>query len=223
MGLHRQQRPFVIKPQWDHASVFSEGLASVCLGRDKKCGLIDKTGKLVTALEWDFIWPFSENLAPVEQEGKWGFADKSGKVVIEPQWDNASENGFQNGLARVSRRRNDPDRNDRWGCIDKSGKVIIEPQFEDMSDFLGGLAQVIRNGKCGLIDRTGRMITSPQWDTCTPYRESDDGNAAVYWFVAGVLADKAEQPMFTGPHIIVKWLDSTGKEIWSFEHSKPSP
>ena len=115
-------------------------------------------------------------------------------------------------------------RNDRWwGCIDKSGKVIIEPQFEEMSDFLAGLAQAKRHGKWGLIDRTGCMITSPQWDTCTAYRESDDGNAAVYWLVARELADKAEQPMFTGPHIIVKWLDSTGKEIWSFEHSKPSP
>ena len=23
--------------------------------------------------------------------------------------------------------------------------------------------------------------------------------------------------------VLVKWLDSTGKEIWSFEHSKPAP
>jgi hypothetical protein len=67
------------------------------------------------------------------------------------------------------------------------------------------------------------MITSPQWDTCTSYPESNDGNAAVYWLVAREPAGNAEQPMFTGPHIIVKWLDSNAKEIWSLEQAKPSP
>jgi hypothetical protein len=68
------------------------------------------------------------------------------------------------------------------------------------------------------------MITSPQWDTCTPYRESDGWNAAVYWLVARE-EPKPDSPFvtFEPAPMLVKWLDSAGKEIWSFEQSKPSP
>jgi hypothetical protein len=144
----------------------------------------------------------------------YGFVDLKGKIVIEPQWDDAL--AFKNGLAAVKR-------NDKWGCIDKTGKVAIPLEFDGIDADFPGLIAVRQNKKWGFIDRTGQMIVSPQWDTCTPYRESDDRNAAVYWLVARE-EPKPPSPFVTiGPaHILVKWLDSAGKEIWSFEQSKPS-
>jgi len=45
-------------------------------------GFIDKTGKLVIPLVYDWVWDFSEGLAVVVQNGKCGFIDKTGEVVI---------------------------------------------------------------------------------------------------------------------------------------------
>jgi hypothetical protein len=63
----------IIKPQFDEASSFSEGLARVLIGRNH--GFIDKSGKMVIKPQFDLILlsRFSEGLAPVMIDGKWGF------------------------------------------------------------------------------------------------------------------------------------------------------
>ena len=65
----------------------------------KKCGFIDKSGKVVIEPQFDDVGAFIEGLAWVKKDGKWGFIDKSGKVVIEPQFDGAGD--FSEGLAWV--------------------------------------------------------------------------------------------------------------------------
>src|SRR5947199_3031800 len=67
----------VIKPQYDDAWDFSEGLAYVRAGMRR--GLIDKTGQMVIELQQvDFAGRFSEGLAPVQTGGsnpRRGFID----------------------------------------------------------------------------------------------------------------------------------------------------
>src|SRR5690349_8159904 len=69
----------VIKPRFDDAWDFSEGLAYVREGARR--GLIDKTGKMVIELQQvDFAGRFSEGLAPVQTGGinpRRGFIDKA--------------------------------------------------------------------------------------------------------------------------------------------------
>lgn len=77
----------VIKPQFDKALFFSEGLAVVEI--DKKYGYIDKAGKTVVIPRLDWASGFSEGLAAVNiggnfwehtrtpkwgKGGKWGYA-----------------------------------------------------------------------------------------------------------------------------------------------------
>lgn len=100
----------IIKPQFDHASHFSEGLAVIKI--NNKSGYIDITGKVVIAAQFDGADGFSEGLAAVNiggkggiggrwliEGGKWGFIDKTGNVVIAPQFDEAWN--FWEGLAPV--------------------------------------------------------------------------------------------------------------------------
>jgi hypothetical protein len=209
----------VIKPEWDDIAPYSDGLALV--KHDKKHGFIDKSGKVVIPLEWDEAAPFSDGLALVGHDGKRGFVDTIGKVVIQPQLEDARL--CSEGLPAAKR-------NGKWGFIDKAGKQIVEPQFEDVSCFYDGFARVKQNGKWGLIDRKKRFVVEPQWDVMESYQAdvplSDqwrlEKNALIYWLVARDMPDKADFPMTTGAHILVKWLDSAGKEIWSFEQAKPS-
>ncbi|MDO4441411.1 MAG: WG repeat-containing protein [Moraxella sp.] len=89
----------------------SEGLTKVW--QNGKYGFIDKTGKAVIPVQYDFAWEFSEGLARVEQNDKYGFIDKTGKAVIPVQYDFAWE--FSEGLAKVKL-------NGETFYIDKTGK-----------------------------------------------------------------------------------------------------
>ena len=69
-----KQGTVVIKPQFDDALFFSEGLAIVKVG--DKWGYIDKRGIVVIKPQFDNAWPFSEGLAHVKVGEKHGFIGK---------------------------------------------------------------------------------------------------------------------------------------------------
>lgn len=75
----------------------------------------------------------SENLASVEQNGKYGFMDPTGKIAIPIQYDFAID--FSAGLAVV-------DQHGKSGFIDKMGKTIIPFEYDDAWSFSEGLASV---------------------------------------------------------------------------------
>jgi hypothetical protein len=115
----------VIKPQFDSAFPFSEGLAKVRIG--DKAGFIDRTGKIVVPLKFhgkefgyssDSEIGFKEGLAVVELDGKYGYIDNTGKVVIAIQYQYA--NDFLGGAAIVLAT------GPRAYLIDRSGKVLWE-------------------------------------------------------------------------------------------------
>ncbi|GHV84578.1 hypothetical protein AGMMS50230_01860 [Spirochaetia bacterium] len=97
----------VIKPQFDKALTFSEGMAAVMLEQNytQKWGFIDTSGKLVIPATYD-LKPgrFSEGLAAVrigtsEYDYEMAYIDKTGKRVIENK--NFNLNEFHNGYAWV--------------------------------------------------------------------------------------------------------------------------
>ena len=60
---------------------YYEGLAMVRL--DKKYGFIDKTGKEVIPIKYDYAHFFSKGLALVKLEGKWFYINPKGECVID--------------------------------------------------------------------------------------------------------------------------------------------
>ncbi|PJB55344.1 MAG: hypothetical protein CO098_16820, partial [Bacteroidetes bacterium CG_4_9_14_3_um_filter_41_19] len=48
---------------------------------NKKYGFIDKTGKVVIPLMYEFALPFSEGLARVELNGKKVYINKAGEII----------------------------------------------------------------------------------------------------------------------------------------------
>ncbi|MGB8293997.1 MAG: WG repeat-containing protein, partial [Polyangia bacterium] len=122
----------VIKPKFNGASDYSQGLARVHVG--DKWSFIDKEGKFITDKRFAEARDFSEGLAAVMIKSKWGYLGQDGRILIAPQFDMASP--FSEGLAAVQR-------SEKWGYIDSSGRTKIEPQFGGAGDFSGGLAQVV--------------------------------------------------------------------------------
>jgi hypothetical protein len=148
-----------IKPQFNRAARFSDGLALVQVGGDH--AYIEPAGNVVIKLnyrEFNLAFDFSEGMAVVGKRGPGdfiqdilGYINKTGTLVIPLQFDHARE--FSEELAVVSLRY-------KRGYIDTTGKFVIEPQFGVAENFSDGLARVGSYVQ-GLpqehyIDRTGK-------------------------------------------------------------------
>jgi hypothetical protein len=101
----------IIQARFDDLNEFFEDWAVVKL--NGKYGFIDKDGKEVIPLKYEYARNFSEGLATVELNGKWGYIDKTGTEVIPVKYENAFN--FNKGTGIVGL-------NGKYGFIDKAGK-----------------------------------------------------------------------------------------------------
>lgn len=100
--------------------IFNEELVMVSNGY--KYGYMDKTGKIIIPLVYDFTIRFSEGLAAVKKNKKWGFIDKNGHTVISFLYDDDPFGryelfDFKDGYAQVMK-------GDSITLIDKKGTEI---------------------------------------------------------------------------------------------------
>ena len=72
LGFINQEGQYVINPQFDRASPFSEGLAPVSIAG--KYGYVNKEGQY--KLLFGAVNHFSQGLAPVKIGEKWGYISR---------------------------------------------------------------------------------------------------------------------------------------------------
>lgn len=160
----------VIKPQFEYADDFSEGLAAV-----GKMGYIDITGKIVITPQFEFGSAFREGVAFVAKDSeKVGIIDKTGRLLnnytIDFNWAFFNQFfRFHEGLATIEIDK-------KYGYFDITGKIVIRPQFENANEFSEGLAAIKIDGSWGFIDKTGKTVIEPKFETARSFSE---GLAAV--------------------------------------------
>ncbi|MCZ4245914.1 WG repeat-containing protein [Pedobacter punctiformis] len=89
---------FVIPPQFDNASDFSEGYAVVFIG--EKCFFINNRAEIQTNLKtYEDALKFENGYALVHENGKAGYIDKTGTVVIPIKYDTVF--ALNKGFCRV--------------------------------------------------------------------------------------------------------------------------
>lgn len=133
--------------------VYREGLTNV--SKKGKHGFINRIGKEVIPLQYDYAYNFYEGLAHIAKNNKHGFIDKIGKEVISLKYDDA--HNFSDGLVAV--------RNGKlWGFTDRRGKEVIACQYS-YDDYINykfyfskGLAEVTKNGKTFTINKKGKCV-----------------------------------------------------------------
>ena len=193
---------YAIKPAFDDAFCFTEGMAAVRVGDADtgKWGFIDSTGNFVIEPRWGFAYPFKDGIATVSLAGsarKWGAIDRTGQEIIALQYPEPFS--FNDGLALVS------NTSYQWGTdqgggaklipdthysfVDTSGSCPVGSQWRSASSFSQGLAPVmvgdVPTGKWGYIDTRGHFIVNPRFDDARPFSE---GMAAV--LIRGHQADR---------------------------------
>lgn len=117
-GYLNAEGEVVIEPQFQAASAFSDGLASV--RKEGLFGYIDKRGEWVIPPRFQYANDFSEGLAGVPLgENGWGFIDRTGKEVIPGKfaW---VYGGFRHGVAEIAFDR-------KRGYINKKGEWVWKP------------------------------------------------------------------------------------------------
>lgn len=151
----------VIKPQFEDAYNFSEGLARV--GVQHKYGFIDMNGKVVIEPVFDDVGDFAEGLARVASDNKYGFIDKNGKIAIPMEYELVSE--FSEGLAGVYVQG-------KWGYINNKGEVIIQPKYNNAGLFKNSLAPVSETELYGYINKKGNYVIKPRFDYANNFSEN---------------------------------------------------
>ncbi|MDQ3801037.1 MAG: WG repeat-containing protein [Acidobacteriota bacterium] len=165
-GFINSKGETVIKPQFDEAEPFSEGLARVEINLN--VGFIDVAGKFVIEPQFRCAFDFSEGLAPVARDCKeqWEYIDHQGRTIIPAKFSWAGK--FSEGRAKVLVA---PDANAprilKSGYIDKSGDLVIEAKYGWAESFSDGLALIADNkpnsteyfNRKAFIDRNGNQVT----------------------------------------------------------------
>ena len=87
-----------------------------------KYGIADTTGLAITQPIFDYIWYFSDGLAPVRIGNKWGFVFPNGQTAIKLKYEKVLN--FKYDLAAAKYKG-------RWGYINHSGKWVIKLILEN--------------------------------------------------------------------------------------------
>jgi KWG Leptospira./Protein of unknown function (DUF3298). len=119
----------VVKPQFEYANSFSNGLAVVRTGGGGYA-IIDKGGTILKTFNYNYLGNYSNGLLAFQevQDGKYGYINEKGVVIIKPQYTNAWDFKDGRGVVNTS---TDPVIN-KYGLIDEKGKFIVQPLYNDI-------------------------------------------------------------------------------------------
>jgi hypothetical protein len=93
MGFFDKRGRVVIRPQFEFAYWFQEGLSAICMGCKTarvgeygvvgggKWGYINKKGRMVIAIQFDDASPFEKGTAMVKVNGKAMIIDRTGRIL----------------------------------------------------------------------------------------------------------------------------------------------
>lgn len=164
----------VIEPQFQEASSFSEGLASVMV--KGRWGVIDKAGRMVIEPQYDLINKFSENIAVAVKGDEVFLIDRAGQIVLSPKRSELRFNIYEDTRVSDGLIEAHDCATSKYGFIDMTGKFIIAPQYDQAASFSEGLARVgLREegkGKIGFINRNGQFVIPPKFNTDADFRRN---------------------------------------------------
>lgn len=217
----------MIKAQFDQASQFIQGIASVYSKEKDYEAVIDTTGKPITPYKYMFYeWKISEGMILAGKRSndaakyKWGYINTKGKEVIPLKFDWAYS--FSEGLAAVLKYEGWKGGSEVYsiGWIDTTGKLVIPYKSyfpwqisEEKHDFKEGLVTYYVNPSkdpdvapgAGIMNKTGKVII--------PAKEDEYFPSGIY------VCDRKDGVIAYGPYKRVNEKgvpDKNGKYQWNF-------
>ena len=138
-GLIDSSGKIVIEPI-SGGEAFSEGRAVFSSGNEARCGVMDRTGRVIVAPTYFRMGNYSEGMVWMSNVGAWRSEpgwyrtlDADGNVRLPFFFDDAR--GFREGVAPVKL-------GGKWGFISPSGSFAIPNKFDFAAVFSEGLARI---------------------------------------------------------------------------------
>lgn len=152
-GFINTEGEFVIDPQFDIANDFQDnGLAVV--GNNNRYGLINIEGNNIVQAKYNYIQPFSEGRAVVEEYNedlpKFKMIDEKGNEITKKAY--SFIGSLHEGRAIFQQ-------NGLYGYLDASGKEVIPANYSSAENFSNGKAIVkVKDNKHQLINHSGKVL-----------------------------------------------------------------
>ncbi|MCD8511777.1 MAG: WG repeat-containing protein [Bacillus sp. (in: Bacteria)] len=176
-GFIDKEFNLVIRPKYGGFihSFFQEGLARVGTPNtnDQKFGFVNKEGKVIVPLKYEYVGNFHKGLAVVTINRRDGAINREGELVILPAFQLI--NDFNEGYAMYKY-------NDSWGIIKNTGEQMTGPIFEDFdwlylhTKFSEGYVILCKGGKFSFVDFYGNNPLDFQYEDAEAFH---NGYAAV--------------------------------------------
>ncbi|MGG9960190.1 WG repeat-containing protein [Ferruginibacter sp. SUN106] len=176
--FNAQTKTFITAPEYAAIDYFSEDLVVVRKpipnSYSNVCGAIDKTGKVIIPVEYDYLGRSAEGLLNFRKDDAYGFINKQNKVVIPNLYKNASD--FGDGLAPACLKDAA-----QYGYINAKNVFVIAPQYAYAENFYAGYAGVYKSkgsrsraqggDEMGIINTTGKTIVEPLYENVSIKRK----------------------------------------------------
>ncbi|HEX3231032.1 MAG TPA: WG repeat-containing protein, partial [Pyrinomonadaceae bacterium] len=214
----------VIKPQFDRAFPFTEGLAAVSIGN--KAGFIDTSGKVVVPLQYFTAYPFSDGVAAVSiiegtgnnRRHPCGYVDHAHHFIIQLQ-KKFSCTEFQEGFAVVE--EYDSSLGESYATyMNKEGLTAVAGHLSVAKPFSEGLALIedytkwflVNNEGQTVIDLRPNRVVQTSGDRYVPAGSFSEGLAQVGIIVDGTAGFSRFAYMNRKGQIVFKLPDNTRAE-----------
>ncbi len=150
----------IIKPIYDGADSFINGLATVYL--DGKTGCIDKNGDVVIPFKYDYINSFWESdILVASLDNKVALMNTKGELLFEPKFEYIELGSGDNMFAASYV---DEDGNRKNVFINKQGEIILNTDYTEIYPFYDSFATIYKSSKCGILASNGIEVVPPIYD-----------------------------------------------------------
>lgn len=141
---------WIITPQFDDASSFYEGFASVC--ENDSCFYINKEGKKTSVNYFEETESYKDGIAIVKKDDLYFLINRSGQLITKGYQDinESSEKLFVCKL------------NNTYGAINSKGEIVIPFSYTKLGNFKNNFAYYL-SSQYGLVDIHNKALQA-QWD-----------------------------------------------------------
>jgi len=162
-GYINTEGKVAIEPQYINAYDFS-GDKALVKTKDGKNALINKSGEILTTLNYEKVRGFSDGAIVLENNNMFGYLTEEGKILVEAKYGRAEP--FSEDYAIVN--NSDKYNSNLFGLINKKGEFVINPQYGGIWKVGNNLYAVseksINNvigwsGPKALINKDGKQLT----------------------------------------------------------------
>lgn len=125
--------------------------------RDSMFGFVNRQGKEVIALNFEFVWTFEDGISVAKKHGKYGLIDTLGNTVVPFLYNDAMDWCQMNRLGVKKK--------NKWGFIDRYNNIKIPFKYGYVNNFEpNGLSICSTKGiRYSLIDTNGVKITKSKY------------------------------------------------------------